>query len=48
MMELAVPDDHRVKVKENEKKDKYLDLAWELKKNVEHESDVYTKCNWCF
>ena len=27
-----VPADHRVKLKEREKKDKYLDLAWELKK----------------
>ena len=31
-MDFAVPTDHRVKLKENEKKDKYLDLAWELKK----------------
>ena len=28
----AVPADHRVKLKENEKKEKYLDLARELKK----------------
>ena len=34
-------------MKESEKKDKYLDLAKELKKNVEHESDVYINCNWC-
>ena len=34
--------DHRVKLKENEKKDEYLDVARELKKNVEHKSDVYT------
>ena len=27
----AVPADHRIKLKECEKKDKYLDLAWELK-----------------
>ena len=33
--------DHRVKLKESEKKDKYLELARELK-NVEHEIDVYT------
>ena len=31
-MDLAVPADHRVKLKENEKKDKFLDLARELKK----------------
>ena len=38
---------HKVKLKESEKKDKYLDLARELKKTVEHESDNYTNCNWC-
>ncbi len=31
-MNFAVPADHRVKLKENEKKDKYHDLARELKK----------------
>ena len=31
-MDFAVPADHRVKLKESEIKDKYLDLAWELKK----------------
>ena len=31
-MEFAIPTDHRVKLKENEKKDKYLDLIRELKK----------------
>ena len=30
--ELAVQTDHRVKLKESEKKDKYLDLVRELKK----------------
>ena len=35
-------------MKECEKRDKYLDLARELKKKtVEHESDDYTNCNWC-
>ena len=42
----AVPVDHRVKLKECEKRDKYLDL-WELKITVQHESDDYTNCNWC-
>ena len=32
------------KLKESERKDKYLDLARELEK---HESDTDTKCNWC-
>ena len=31
-MDFAVPADHRIKLKECEKKDKYLDLARELKK----------------
>ena len=31
-MDFSVPADHRVKLKESEKKDKYLDLARELKK----------------
>ena len=38
---------HRIKLKKCEKKDKYLDLARELKKNVEHAGDNYTNCNWC-
>ena len=32
IVDFAVPADHRVKLKEIEKKDKYLDLAIELKK----------------
>ena len=32
IVDFAVPGDHRVKMKENEKKDKYLDLARELEK----------------
>ena len=31
-MDFAVPTDHRVELKESEKKDKYLDFARELKK----------------
>ena len=34
-MDFAVPADHRVKLKESEKKDKYLDLTRELKKTME-------------
>ncbi len=33
-MDFAIPADHRVKLKESEKRDKYLDLAWELKKTL--------------
>ena len=32
IVDFAVPGDHRVKLKENENKNKYLDLAVELKK----------------
>ena len=32
IVDFAVPVDHRVKLKEYEKRDKYLDLARELKK----------------
>ena len=48
IVDFAVPADHRVKLKECEKKDKYLDLARELKKAMEHESDEFTNCDWCF
>ena len=32
IVDFAVPADHRIKLKESEKKDKYIDLARELKK----------------
>ena len=32
IVDFAVPADPRIKLKENEKKDKYLDFVWELKK----------------
>ena len=32
IVNFAVPGDHRIELKERGKKDKYLDLAWELKK----------------
>ena len=40
--------DHRIKLKECEKKDKYLNLARKLKKTMEYEGDNYTNCDWCF
>ena len=43
----AVPADHRIKLKECEKKDKYLDFAMELKKIMKQAGDNYTSCNWC-
>ena len=33
-MDFAVPADHRIKLKESEKKDKYIDVARELKKKL--------------
>ena len=39
-MDFAVPADHRVKLKEREKKDKYLDLARELKKTGDSQGIV--------
>ena len=46
IVDFAVPADHREKLKESEKKAKYLELTRELKKKtVEHETDVYTHCN---
>ena len=48
-LDFAVPADHRIKLKEWEKKDKYLDLTRELKKKtVEHAGDNYTISNWYF
>ena len=47
IVDFAVPVELRMKLKECEKRDKYLDLARELKKTVEHESDDYTNCNLC-
>ena len=47
IVDFAVPADHRIKLKECEKKDKYLDLARELKnKTMEHEGDDYAKRDW--
>ena len=48
IVDFAVPVDHRIKLKECEKRDKYFDLARELKKKMEHEGDNYTNCDWCF
>ena len=48
IVDFAVPADHRIKLKECEKKDKYLDLVRELKKTMDHEGDNYTNRDWCF
>ena len=43
----AVSSYHKVKIKECNKRDKYLDLARELKKSIEEEGDDDTNCG-CF
>ena len=48
IVDFAVPADHRIKMKKCEKKDKYLDLARELKKTMEHEGDNFPNYDWCF
>ena len=48
IVDFAVPADYRINQKESEKKDKYLDLAREFKKAVEHESNDCANCDWCF
>ena len=47
IVDLAVPADYRVKLKQSEKWDKYLNFARELKKTMEHEGDGDTNCIWC-
>ena len=44
--DFAVSADHRIKLKECEKRDKYVNLARELKKAVEHESNDFAYCGW--
>ena len=46
-MDFAVLANHRIELNENEITDKYLNLAKELKKTMEHEDDGDTYCNWC-
>ena len=48
IVDFGVSVDHKIKLKECEKKDKYLDLSRELKKTMEHEGDNYTNYDWCF
>ena len=48
IVDFAVPTDHRIKLKECEKRDKYLDLARELKKIMEYEDVSYSNCDWYF
>ena len=46
-MDFAYPADYKVKIKGNEKRHKYLELAWELKKKtMEYDGDSDTNCYW--
>ena len=44
LVNFTIPVDYKVKIKENKKTDKYMDLAWELKKlwNI----DLMMICSW--
>ena len=46
IVDFAEPADHKVKIKENWKRDKYSDLAKKTKKDVEYKGDGDTSCNW--
>ena len=48
IVDFAVPADHRIKLKECEKKDKYLDLARELKKLWNMKVTIVPIVIWCF
>ena len=45
IVDIAVPADHKINLKECAKKDKYLDLARELKKLWHMESDDCANCD---
>ena len=47
IVEFTVPVNHRVKLKESKKRDKFLDLAREVKKTLKNEGDADTNCNLC-
>ena len=46
LVDFAVPVDHRVKVKESKKINKYLDLVRKTEKTVEHKVEDRANCNW--
>ena len=48
LLDFAVVPNHRVKLKESEEKNIYLDLARELKKLRNMIYNNYTNSNWCF
>ena len=46
-MGVAVPANHRIKLKESEKRNKYQDIARELKQYIKYIGGGDTNCNWC-
>ena len=48
IVDFAVQAGHRIKLKEWEKKDKYIEFTRGLENIVEHEGDNYTKRHCCF
>ena len=46
-MDSIIPADHKVKLKESDKWDKYVDFARDKKKTMGHENDGNTNCIWC-
>ena len=48
IVDFVDPDDYGVKLKESEKRDKYLDIAWDLNPPpMKHGNNGDTSCNWC-
>ena len=45
IVDFAVPADYRIKMKESGKRNKYLDLARELKKTIKQETYGNRNCN---
>ena len=45
-VDFFVPADNRVKFEESEKRDKYLDFAWEQRNLWKNKSGGDTNCNW--
>ena len=46
-MDLVVPVNPKVKIKESEKRDKYFDLARKFKKVLKHKNDSDNNSNMC-
>ena len=47
LVDIAITADHRVKIKENKKREKYQNLTRGLKKSIKYEGDSDTSFNWC-